>query len=35
LYDLPTKFNYGVVRSYMAARVPSGSADTAAALPDE
>jgi putative arabinosyltransferase len=35
LYDLPTKFTYGVVRSYMAARVPSGSADTAAALPDE
>ncbi|TVU00321.1 hypothetical protein EJB05_54261, partial [Eragrostis curvula] len=35
MYDLPVKFTYGVVRSYMAARVPSGSADTAAALPDE
>ncbi|GJN32762.1 hypothetical protein PR202_gb21287 [Eleusine coracana subsp. coracana] len=35
MYDLPSKFTYGVVRSYMAARVPSGSADTAAVLPDE
>ncbi|XP_062188379.1 probable arabinosyltransferase ARAD1 [Phragmites australis] len=35
MYDLPTKFTYGVVRSYMAARAPSGSADPAAALPDE
>lgn len=35
LYDLPAKFTYGIVRSYMAARAPSGSADAAAALPDE
>ncbi|CAL5072101.1 unnamed protein product [Urochloa decumbens] len=35
LYDLPPKFTYGVVRSYMAARAPSGSADAAAVLPDE
>ncbi|CAD6223459.1 unnamed protein product [Miscanthus lutarioriparius] len=35
LYDLPAKFTYGVVRSYTAARAPSGSADAAAALPDE
>ncbi|XP_062190040.1 probable arabinosyltransferase ARAD1 [Phragmites australis] len=35
MYDLPTKFTYGVVRSYMAARAPSGSADPAATLPDE
>jgi putative arabinosyltransferase len=35
MYDLPARFTYGVVRRYMAARVPSGSADTAAALPDE
>uniref|UniRef100_M8BR86 Exostosin GT47 domain-containing protein n=1 Tax=Aegilops tauschii TaxID=37682 RepID=M8BR86_AEGTA len=30
LYDLPSKFTYGVVRSYMSARVPSGSSDAAA-----
>ncbi|CAD6217569.1 unnamed protein product [Miscanthus lutarioriparius] len=35
LYDLLAKFTYGVVRSYTAARAPSGSADAAAALPDE
>lgn len=35
LYDLPSKFTYGVVRSYMSARVPPGSADAAATLPDE
>ncbi|KAL6856124.1 hypothetical protein ACP4OV_018926 [Aristida adscensionis] len=35
MYDLPAKFTYGVVRSYTAARAPSGSADPAAALPDE
>lgn len=35
MYDLPPKFTYGVVRSYMAARAPSGSADAAAVLPDE
>lgn len=35
LYDLPSKFTYGVVRSYMSARAPPGSADAAATLPDE
>jgi hypothetical protein len=35
MYDLPPKFTYGVVRSYTAARAPSGSADAAAVLPDE
>ncbi|VAH44704.1 unnamed protein product [Triticum turgidum subsp. durum] len=35
LYDLPSKFTYGVVRSYMSARGPSGSSDAAAVLADE
>ncbi|KAG8080069.1 hypothetical protein GUJ93_ZPchr0007g5887 [Zizania palustris] len=35
MYDLPAKFTYGVVRSYMAARARAGSAGAASVVPEE
>ncbi|XP_040381635.1 probable arabinosyltransferase ARAD1 isoform X2 [Oryza brachyantha] len=35
MYDLPAKFTYGVVRSYMAARARAGPAGAASAMPDD
>uniref|UniRef100_A0A0E0ED79 Exostosin GT47 domain-containing protein n=1 Tax=Oryza meridionalis TaxID=40149 RepID=A0A0E0ED79_9ORYZ len=35
MYDLPAKFTYGVVRSYMAARARAGAAGAASAIPDD